>query len=680
MTALGAAVEAVPDSDVVTEYGAKIWGDQRGYVVVGFGEGASADAAGHVSYSRMVEKSFLWPAEADALGQHVAACAASGDVFVTPGLSQNPLRKQDRRQPMRSRFLWADIDNGTDAQLARAAELCRAGSFTVSSGSGERNRHLYVALNELTAPEVVAALNRRLARAVGGDPSPAALNAYLRPPGSLNHKAATRGAGTPTAVAFVEVSEGGGWSVAELDELLPEDGRLDVVAGALAGPDVPAEPLPDQIPPTVARILADRVEDVADRSARTMTLVAACKGAGLTVGQSITAAALHRPTVERHRMQDGRIPPALVADVARCYGKATVGLPGGGHQHGEEDGDAERDLLRLRLVKAGRAAVSGGGAFVLDAPARPEPVWGAGDLVLASAGEPTMIAGPTGVGKTTIAQQVVLARIGLRGDALGFRVQRDERKVLYLACDRPSQAARSMRRMVAEHDREALDERLVFWKGPLPHDLARSPDLLAIMAETYGAGMVVIDSLKDVVVKVSDDETGAKANQAFQRLCVEGVELVVLHHQRKAQAGASKPNTLADVYGSTWLTAGMGSVLVAWGDAGDPVVELSHLKQPVEQVGPLILIHDHAAGETTVQPGTDLLDLLDSAAYRTVGLTAVEAAKALYGVTATPTAAQTEKARRKLDKLVAGGVLHKRPGGRSDATGHHQHATYHRTP
>ena len=45
--------------------------------------------------------------------------------------------------------------------------------------------------------------------------------------------------------------------------------------------------------------------------------------------------------------------------------------------------------------------------------------------------------------------------------------------------------------------------------------------------------------------------------------------------------GGAKPKRLADVYGSRWLTAGMGSVLLLWGEPGDLVVEVRHLKQPV---------------------------------------------------------------------------------------------------
>ena len=54
-----------------------------------------------------------------------------------------------------------------------------------------------------------------------------------------------------------------------------------------------------------------------------------------------------------------------------------------------------------------------GGSFVLDAPDTPAAVWGTGKDVLWAEGEALMIAGPQGVGKTTLANQLIKARLGL---------------------------------------------------------------------------------------------------------------------------------------------------------------------------------------------------------------------------------------------------------------------------
>lgn len=319
--------------------------------------------------------------------------------------------------------------------------------------------------------------------------------------------------------------------------------------------------------------------------------------------------------------------------------------------------DDIRETIRFRAERSR----TNGAAFILDAPAEVQAVWGDGDQVAWSAGEPTMLNGPSGVGKTTLAQQITLGRIGIRPDVLGMPVRPDPRRVLYIAADRPPQAARSMRRMVSEEHREVLGERLDFWRGPLPYSVVKQPYVLATMAEEFDAGTVIIDSLKDIAANLSDEETGAAVNQAMQLACLGGVEVLALHHQRKRQQGASKPKALDDVYGSTWLTAGAGSVLLIWGEAGDAVVELSHLKQPVDAVGPLTLLHDHERGVTVVQGAIDLLEVVRTSN----GLTAQGAARALFK-TDSPEPNEVERARRRLDQLVKKGLAHReepRQGG-----------------
>jgi len=120
---------------------------------------------------------------------------------------------------------------------------------------------------------------------------------------------------------------------------------------------------------------------------------------------------------------------------------------------------------------------------------------------------------------------------------------------------------------------------------------------------------VVIDSLKDAAIGLADDEVGAALNRAMQTALAEGVQVLALHHQRKGTNG-HKPRTLEDLYGSTWISAGAGSVVLLWGSAGDAIVELVHLKQPGAPVGPLKIEHDALAGTSEVVAGFDLLAYL----------------------------------------------------------------------
>jgi len=210
--------------------------------------------------------------------------------------------------------------------------------------------------------------------------------------------------------------------------------------------------------------------------------------------------------------------------------------------------------------------------------------------------------------------------------------------------------------MVGEPDRAAL-EYLSVWRGPLPFDLALQPEALTEFAREHEAGTVVIDSLKDVALDLKDDGTGGRVNLALQHLCAADIEVLVLHHQRKASSDNRAPRNLADVYGSTWLTAGAGSVVLLWGEPGDPLVELRHLKQPDVELGPLTLSHDHARGVTSVHEAPDLLGLVSRAPD---GLSAPEACRLVLD-SSKPRPADVEKVRRKLERLVVQSLAEKVP-------------------
>jgi AAA domain len=294
-----------------------------------------------------------------------------------------------------------------------------------------------------------------------------------------------------------------------------------------------------------------------------------------------------------------------------------------------------------------------GASFLLNQPDKVPCIWGTGSDVLWAEGEPLMVCGLPGVGKTTIAGQVLRARLGIGdGMVLGLPVTPDTRPILYLAMDRPRQISRALGRLFTAADHDILRERLIVRPGPPPEDLAVNTDLLAQLAHEHGAGTVFLDSLKDAFLGLSEDEPAAAYNRARQTAITASIELLEMHHMVKRGASGGKPKTLADVYGSTWLTAGAGSVIVLNGDPGDPLVELRHLKQPAAEVGPWRVLHDSITGLSVVFHATDLVAL----AMAQGDVSARDAAKAL-AETDKPTPNDVEKARRKLAALVRSGHL-----------------------
>ena len=254
-----------------------------------------------------------------------------------------------------------------------------------------------------------------------------------------------------------------------------------------------------------------------------------------------------------------------------------------------------------------------------------------------------------------MAQQLALgrARFAEYCELLGYPISPGRRRVLYLAMDRPRQAARSFRRMVGEAWRSELDERLSVWAGPPPLDLAKNPALLTALCADADADTVIIDSLKDAAIGLSDDEVGAAWNRARQHALAAGVELIELHHPRKALNGGRVGHlSVDDLYGSTWISSGAGSILMLTGNPGDPIVGLRHIKQPMDEVGPFQVLHNADTGRTTIWHSTDLLAVIRARKI----ITAKEAAAVMFDTDA-PTSAQTGKGRRRLDGLLGDGLL-----------------------
>lgn len=331
-------------------------------------------------------------------------------------------------------------------------------------------------------------------------------------------------------------------------------------------------------------------------------------------------------------------------------------------RYGVAGAEAELDRRQRRgeLSEPSDPAVDGA-TFILDLPVGVASLWGDDTSVLWPEGEALMIAGPQGLCKTTIAGLLVRAQLGLGNPTvLGLSV-RPVGRILYLAMDRPRQIARSLRRQFSPADRDVLAQRLIVRPGPPAADLAAQPLLLLGMAEHYSADVVYVDSLKDAALRLSTDEVGAAYNRARQHLLMTGRELCELHHTVKHRQDGTPPKSIADIYGSAWLTNGCGSVILLLGEPGDPIVGFRHVKQPAEEVGPWRILSDPAAGQLTIEHQADLIELVKATGVD--GLTAKAAAAALFD-TATPTQAQVEKARRKLNSLtdVDAPVLHRIDG------------------
>ena len=286
-------------------------------------------------------------------------------------------------------------------------------------------------------------------------------------------------------------------------------------------------------------------------------------------------------------------------------------------------------------------------------------IWGTEDQILWTEGEALMLCATMGVGKTTLAGLLVRGLLGLAPKVLGLPVQPSDKPVLYMAMDRPRQIRRSLKRQFSEDERELFANKLIIKPGPPIADIAVRPSLLLRMAQDVGAGVVVVDSLKDAAVGLSEDAVGAAYNRARQAVLAAGIQLLELHHLRKVSLANGPSQGVGEVFGSTWLTAGAGSVILLSGEPGDPIVRFRHAKQPAEEVGPWRIHHDQTTGQMDVQR-VDLVMIARNCGAN--GLTAERAAQEMYERSKVSDS-QVKKAERRLDWLATKGLLYRVDGG-----------------
>jgi hypothetical protein len=297
-----------------------------------------------------------------------------------------------------------------------------------------------------------------------------------------------------------------------------------------------------------------------------------------------------------------------------------------------------RERAAQKLLDACSDQTLDGVAFLESNVDKP-PLWGIGDRSLLAPGQGSMVFGSDGAGKSSIMQQFTFARLGLGPDEiLGFPVEQSDQTALYLALDRPEQIRRSIARMVDVANptvRDRLKRKLVVWRGALPFHCDMDPKAFADWLMQIGGddlGLLIADSVKDMVSSCTEDAAGMGFNDTVQHITSRGVEFGCCHHNRKPNAANTRPRKLADVYGSRWLTAGLGSVLNIW-KLDDHRRELTQLKTPYgNPIQPVEYTDDYTHGvSSTAEKWTDVLvDALAAAGSN--GLTDAEAVAAVFKV------------------------------------------------
>jgi replicative DNA helicase len=346
--------------------------------------------------------------------------------------------------------------------------------------------------------------------------------------------------------------------------------------------------------------------------------------------------------------------------------------------------ESARAAHRASMLEAMAEGLSAQSADDIFAEPDPSAIWGRDSEVLWARDQPIHIFGVTGVGKSTITQQLVRAALTPGGaDFLGWPVAPMDR-VLYLAADRPSQIKGLMRAHFRELQvRGLLKGRLVVWPGPTPvSPCTDEPLAFRQWIERVGAGagwtprigdapgaglvlpdLVVFDSLKDFVPDVNSAVDAGRYRRTVNLLVALGVQVLEMHHVNKStsQTGLDRGS------GHTFFSAGVGSTVSVMGEPGALNVTVSLLKPPMGEIPAFRVQHDRVAhvstslGAAGLPPtmGDPVFDAVQGAPF--AGMTVTDIAEKVHGPMPAGLKAADWSARRAVDrqvtKLVNDGVL-----------------------
>ena len=310
----------------------------------------------------------------------------------------------------------------------------------------------------------------------------------MRLPGSMNNKSSGNGA-APLAVT-AHADTGGPLTVAEIDERLTEvgideeDGDADTGREIVCPPaewtwavstcgyvnrmidgwatDVPPARHPWLVSGYTRLACAHRLGCISEENHR--------RGRQVLEDRFTELVRTTEPRREPRRFEiEGKEHSAREYGITRAAAKtdAQARAELGDHEHPADVDEVTAETYSAAKDHKTDEAPSwqfvDGATFILDIPPTIPALWGEAQDVLWAAGESLMIAGPMGLGKTTLGLRLLRARLGLGdGTLLGYPVAPCDGNILYLAMDRPAQIARAAYRMFNEEEREILRERVKF--------------------------------------------------------------------------------------------------------------------------------------------------------------------------------------------------------------------------
>lgn len=554
-------MSAVPGQDDLTqidEFFNYLYGGEEGYVYIG--------RKNPKDFKNFKQDFFEWPKQRVEVAEFVLQNRAKWEVYMAPALFDEP--KGTKANVKGARVFWCEFD-----VTPSLSDRLPKPTLRVSSG-GEGHEHWYWKLDTFVGPDELDSVNRAITYLMGADTSGWDAGQILRPVCTFNHK-------RQRDVSLLEVQG------AELPK--------DLFSG-----------LP-QPPPPVEIKSPDEIPDVTD-------VVMAFNFSG-RLGQLFKDGHIDRSKglmelgylLAEHNMSNEEM-LAVLLNADERWGKfqgrhdrvkrllEIVTIARQKHPLRSSVGDDEEEP-RVKLAPMGFLTL-------LRTEVHLEWVW---DNFLQSDGY-MLVTGPSAIGKTQLTldfaahltnglpfleQNVKPSKVGLLSLEMGLT---DVKHFLLTL-----QAAYS------QEQQQVMEEMLQIF--PLGEPLYMANDLVLKEVDQLIGDLklngLMIDSLGQATEEALSDEAFRKFFHKMSKLRKRHKCFMwFIHHNRKANGDNKKPNKLADVFGSQYITSEATTVLGLWKGQYANSIEVSPLKVRLAKTPDPFHIHrDQNLHFTLMTPG-----------------------------------------------------------------------------
>lgn len=516
------------EQDTIGDFLEFLFDSNEGYIYIALKEPKESSGLDNPKWE---QNFFEWPNQKSHTVEFILDKRAGSEVYIAPALfSSRSGKKVDVKC---SSVVWSEFDGALPEDLLGLPEP----SLRIRS-SGEQNEHWYWKLTSPVALKELESINRSITYLLGADVSGWDGNQVLRPPNTLNHKRSK-----PVVISVQTDTK----YLVDHFQGLPEPPPLQETPLPTSIPNVTEVIAKYPLKPKVFQLFQKGVSaDSEKRSSTLMALGYYFAEIGMSTEEMLS---LLLNADERWGKFSKR--PDRYIRLMEVITRAKIKYPNAATPVEDEDFESYgiRTLMKTEVHL--------------------EWVW---DGLLQKAGN-MLLTGPPGVGKTLFALNAS-ANFVLGGLFLDRPIEQTRVGYFSMEMNLP-EIKEFVGKQTAGYtstELDILEENLQMFPIGEPvfinrDDVKARVERAIVKHKLQG---IVFDSMGSTTDGSLSDEVPTKAlmdwNDHIRK--TYGCFTWYIHHHRKASGDNKKPNKLADVFGSQYITARASTVLCLWGDGG----------------------------------------------------------------------------------------------------------------